>query len=135
MVYTFYCVRYWWYAWKPRFRRIIERMNLLMRHRGPDGNDVWSDESIALGHTRLAIVDVSGSDQPISAQSGNILIANGEIYNHLNLRANHTHYPWTTNGDSETILALHENALATNQGNYRPNSMRNGYPNSMECML
>ena len=95
---------------------IIERMNWLMRHRGPDGNDVWADENIALGHTRLAIVDVSGSDQPISAQSGNILIANGEIYNHLNLRANHTHYPWTTNGDSEAILALHENALATNQG-------------------
>jgi len=38
---------------------IIERMNRLMRHRGPDGNDVWSNENIALGHTRLAIVDLS----------------------------------------------------------------------------
>ena len=35
------------------------------KHRGPDGQDVWSDENISLGHTRLAIVDLNGSQQPM----------------------------------------------------------------------
>ena len=69
---------------------IIERMNSIMHHRGPDGNDVWVDENISLGHTRLAIVDIDGSDQPILSQSGNVLIANGEIYNHQKIRKNNT---------------------------------------------
>ena len=94
---------------------VVECMNAIMHHRGPDGNDVWTDEDISLGHTRLAIVDINGSDQPILAQSGNILIVNGEIYNHLNLRKNNAQYPWTTNGDSEAILALHERALSTSR--------------------
>ena len=94
---------------------IIERMNSIMHHRGPDGNDVWVDENISLGHTRLAIVDIDGSDQPILSQSGNVLIANGEIYNHQKIRKNNTQYPWNTNGDSETILALHEGAIAKSQ--------------------
>ena len=94
---------------------IIERMNSIMHHRGPDGNDVWVDENISLGHTRLAIVDIDGSDQPILSQSGNVLVANGEIYNHQKIRTNNTQYPWNTNGDSETILALHESAIAKSQ--------------------
>ena len=94
---------------------IVGRMNTIMHHRGPDGNDVWIDENISLGHTRLAIIDIGGSDQPIFAQSGNVLIVNGEIYNHQNIRNSNTQYPWTTNGDSETILALHELALSKSQ--------------------
>ena len=91
---------------------VVGRMNAMIQHRGPDGNDVWTDENISLGHTRLAIVDINGSDQPILSQSGNVLITNGEIYNHQNIRKNNTQYPWNTNGDSETILSLHEGAIA-----------------------
>ena len=48
---------------------VVGRMNAMMQHRGPDGNDVWTDEDISLGHARLAIVDIHGSDQPILSQS------------------------------------------------------------------
>ncbi len=94
---------------------VVGRMNAMMQHRGPDGNDVWTDEDISLGHSRLAIIDIDGSGQPILSQSGTVLIANGEIYNHIFLRNNNSQYPWTTNGDSETILALHESAMASSQ--------------------
>ena len=89
---------------------VLQRMNALLEHRGPDGNDVWGDESIALGHTRLAIVDLAGSPQPLFGSSGEVLIVNGEIYNHRALRNNHANYPWNTRGDSESILALHHAA-------------------------
>ena len=60
---------------------VIHRMNQVQHHRGPDGNDAWQDERIALGHTRLAIVDRAGGDQPLFGPKGEVLIANGEIYN------------------------------------------------------
>ena len=44
---------------------VIHAMNALQIHRGPDGQDAWTDETLALGHTRLAIVDRAGGDQPI----------------------------------------------------------------------
>ncbi|MBT3440869.1 MAG: asparagine synthase (glutamine-hydrolyzing) [Euryarchaeota archaeon] len=85
---------------------VIHRMNTLLSHRGPDGNDVWSDDSIALGHTRLAIVDLVGSAQPLFGPTGEVLIVNGEIYNHRTIRSQSPHYPWNTRGDSESILSL-----------------------------
>ena len=64
---------------------VIHTMNRLQIHRGPDGQDAWADEHLALGHTRLAIVDRAGGDQPIFGPEGEVLIANGEIYNHTSL--------------------------------------------------
>lgn len=91
---------------------VIHRMNQVQHHRGPDGNDAWHDDQIALGHTRLAIVDRAGGDQPLFGPKGEVLIANGEIYNHVALRSKHTSYPYTTNVDSEAILALHAQTKA-----------------------
>ena len=91
---------------------VVQRMNTLLRHRGPDGNAVWSDEHISLGHTRLAIVDLVGSNQPLKGISGEVLIANGEIYNYAEIRSQHPSYSWNTQGDSEVILALHKSAQA-----------------------
>jgi len=39
----------------------LGKMVELLEHRGPDGNDVWVDDEIGLGHSRLAIVDINGS--------------------------------------------------------------------------
>lgn len=89
---------------------VVQRMNTLLRHRGPDGNAVWSDEHISLGHTRLAIVDLIGSNQPLKGLHGEVLIANGEIYNYAEIRSQHPSYSWNTQGDSEVILALHNSA-------------------------
>jgi len=86
----------------------LGKMVGLLGHRGPDGNDVWVDDEIGLGHSRLAIVDIHGSDQPIHSEHGSVLVVNGEIYNHKDSRAELKNYPWKTKGDSESILALQQ---------------------------
>jgi asparagine synthase (glutamine-hydrolysing) len=65
---------------------IVKSMTLLQHHRGPDGKGIWNDEHISLGHSRLAIVDLEGSQQPITSDHGCILVVNGEIYNYQQLR-------------------------------------------------
>ena len=94
---------------------VVDRMVGILTHRGPDGNGSWSDSKIALGHNRLSIVDLIGSSQPIIGNNGTVLIANGEIYNHLNLRSK-LNYRWNTSGDSEVILALHDDYLKKGGG-------------------
>ena len=83
---------------------VLSRMISLLQHRGPDGNGKFSDENCGLAHTRLAIVDIVGSPQPLYGPSS-VAIVNGEIYNHSSLKRNDYHY--NTSGDSECILALH----------------------------
>lgn len=94
---------------------VAQRMNQLQAHRGPDGQDTWSDEFVALAHTRLAIVDLEGSQQPLHGPNQQTLIVNGEIYNHMALREKHQSYPFTTSGDSEVILALHNHCVSQHQ--------------------
>ena len=89
---------------------VVKAMTRLQHHRGPDGTGFWNDEHISLGHSRLAIVDLEGSPQPISSDHGCTLIVNGEIYNYQELRERNETYPWKTMGDSESILALHRSA-------------------------
>ncbi len=78
-------------------------------HRGPDGGGVWSDAAhgLALSHRRLAIVDLSpqGRQPMVSACSRYVVVFNGEIYNHLALRAALGAHPWRSHSDTETLLA------------------------------
>ena len=65
----------------PEARQVLAAMNFALAHRGPDGTGVFVDRTIALGHTRLAIIDLSGGAQPrVDAASGDALVFNGEIY-------------------------------------------------------
>src|SRR6266851_9298625 len=65
----------------PAAERILRQMNTALAHRGPDGNGTYVDPSIALGHTRLAIIDPEGGAQPrVDKASGDALVFNGEIY-------------------------------------------------------
>jgi asparagine synthase (glutamine-hydrolysing) len=65
----------------PAAERILREMNTALAHRGPDGNGTHVDPSIALGHTRLAIIDPDGGAQPrVDEASGDALVFNGEIY-------------------------------------------------------
>ena len=99
---------------------VVDRMVGILSHRGPDGKGLWSDSKIALGHNRLSIVDLIGSSQPIIGNNGTVLIANGEIYNHLDLRSK-LNYNWKTSGDSEVILALHDDYIKKGGTNIHEN--------------
>lgn len=78
-------------------------------HRGPNGQAIQHLTHGSLGHARLAIVDLDGGRQPISdASETRWLVCNGEIYNHQQLRAECTDYPFKTQSDSETILAIYQ---------------------------
>lgn len=84
-----------------------------MRHRGPDSNGYWADDQagLALGHVRLAIQDLTeaGHQPMVSACGRYVLVLNGEIYNHLDLRvrleAQAQAPAWRGHSDTETILA------------------------------
>jgi asparagine synthase (glutamine-hydrolysing) len=67
----------------------IERMLAALNHRGPDGDGIWTDqEGVVLGHKRLSIVDLQTGDQPMmSADERVVVVFNGEIYNHQELRS------------------------------------------------
>lgn len=84
---------------------VLSRMIKLMHHRGPDGNGVFNDDNCGLAHTRLAILDIVGSPQPLHGP-GKVAVVNGELYNHLDLKDNM--YNYTTQGDSEVVLSLHD---------------------------
>jgi len=91
----------------------LKRMRDVLRHRGPDGEGLWIDGPIGLGHRRLAIVDVVGGQQPMTNEDGGTWITyNGEIYNHAALRPGleAKGHRYQTRSDTETILHLYEEA-------------------------
>lgn len=87
-----------------------------LRHRGPDQEGLWSnnEKSVLLAHTRLSILDLSLKGcQPMCSRSGRyILVYNGEIYNHQNLRNQISlvfkEIAWRGSSDTETLLELFE---------------------------
>lgn len=85
-------------------------MSKKIRHRGPDWNGVYHNENAILTHERLAIVDPASGKQPLLSKDGSlILAANGEIYNHKELRKQLKQpYEFQTESDCEIILALYK---------------------------
>lgn len=85
----------------------VRRMADAIRHRGPDGEGFHAEPGVALGHRRLSIVDLGGGAQPMANEDGSVVIVfNGEIYNHAELRpeleaAGHR---FRTRSDTESIL-------------------------------
>ncbi|MBM6901498.1 asparagine synthetase B, partial [Gemmiger formicilis] len=64
-------------------RRTVQAMAELIRHRGPDGEGLYADARAALGHRRLAIIDLDGGPQPMFNEDGRLAVVfNGEIYNY-----------------------------------------------------
>ncbi len=80
-------------------------MSERLRHRGPDGDGVWTAPQVALGHRRLSILDLTeGGHQPMVLDS-TVLTYNGELYNHPQLRTE-LEGPWRSSGDTEVLLKL-----------------------------
>jgi asparagine synthase (glutamine-hydrolysing) len=101
---------------KPELERITTDMASSLSHRGPDDAGVWIDENvgISLGHRRLSILDTSpAGHQPMMSECRRyVLVFNGEIYNHLELRrklnsgcdAASSTKEWIGHSDTETLL-------------------------------
>ena len=85
-------------------------MSKILRHRGPDWSGIYSSENAIMGHERLAIVDPNSGKQPLYSPNKKIILAaNGEIYNHLELREQlKNKYEFSTQSDCEIILALYQ---------------------------
>ena len=88
----------------------ILEMSKRIRHRGPDWTGIFSNEKALMGHERLAIVDPTSGNQPLYSENGRyVLAANGEIYNHQELRQQFEgKYNFATASDCEVILALYQ---------------------------
>jgi asparagine synthase (glutamine-hydrolysing) len=90
----------------------LEVMNKLISHRGPDDQGIWqsTDKSVGLAHRRLSIIDLSQhAHQPMISPMGDVIVYNGEIYNHKELRqALASHWTFKTRSDTEVILAAYK---------------------------
>jgi asparagine synthase (glutamine-hydrolysing) len=89
--------------------KVLE-MSKIIRHRGPDWSGIFSNDKAILSHERLAIVDPASGKQPLFSEDRNlVLAANGEIYNHRELRKQFEgKYKFQTESDCEVILALYK---------------------------
>jgi len=84
-------------------------MSKRIRHRGPDWSGIHVAEHAILAHERLAIVDPTSGKQPLYSEDKKlVLAANGEIYNHRELRKQTTKYAYQTGSDCEVILGLYQ---------------------------
>ena len=86
----------------------LTSMTSLIAHRGPDGQDIFSDNRVGLGHRRLSILDLSVDGQQPMKDSSNalIIVFNGEVYNYIELREElkSIGYDFTTQTDTEVIM-------------------------------
>ncbi|UPT69765.1 MAG: asparagine synthase B [Flavobacterium sp. JAD_PAG50586_2] len=89
--------------------KVLE-MSKIIRHRGPDWSGIFSNDKAILSHERLAIVDPASGKQPLFSEDKSlVLAANGEIYNHRELRKQFEgKYKFQTESDCEVILALYK---------------------------
>ncbi len=93
---------------------VLEKMAATLRHRGPDDSGIYIDAGncLALAHRRLSILDLSsaGHQPMVSACGRYVIVLNGEIYNHLDLRAELRNRPdaqaWRGHSDTESLLAV-----------------------------
>ena len=86
-------------------------MSAALRHRGPDGDGRWAGPGAGLAVRRLAVIDPETGDQPLANEDGTVvLVCNGEIYNHVELRLEllARGHRFRSGSDAETIVHLYE---------------------------
>lgn len=91
-----------------QLEEVAMAMATRLRHRGPDAFGLWKDSDVILAHTRLSIIDLSASGaQPMTSQSGrNVIVFNGEIYNHQDIRKDLISRGFVFRGRSDTEVLL-----------------------------
>lgn len=94
----------------PDIQARLNAMKALLKHRGPDGEGVWSHPRghVGFAHTRLAVIDLEDGLQPMGTESGNWLVYNGEVYNYRELRQELGAGLFRTASDTEVVLRAYE---------------------------
>ena len=87
--------------------KVLNAFSSCLAHRGPDGQGRFREKNVALVQTRLAIIDLETGEQPIHGPDGNVISANGEIYNFVELRAGLPDVAMKTASDCEPPLHLY----------------------------
>lgn len=89
---------------------VIGKMNDALAQRGPDAEGTYSDDFVALGHRRLSIIDPAPhSNQPFESADGRyVMVFNGEIYNFKRLRSSLSQNVFSTQSDTEVLLAAYQ---------------------------
>ena len=95
---------------KEELRNQVLEMSKKIRHRGPDWSGVYTGKNAILSHERLSIVDPLSGKQPLVSDDGKIILAaNGEIYNHKEIRKEFEgKYNFQTGSDCEAIIPLYK---------------------------
>lgn len=95
----------------PDLRRRLEVMSQIIIHRGPDGNGIWesAEHDVGFAHRRLSIIDLTpAGHQPMVGPNGAVVVFNGEVYNHPELRADlRNDWEFRSRSDTEVVLAAH----------------------------
>src|SRR6185503_9562104 len=90
---------------------LLARMARTLAHRGPDDESIFAADGVGLAMRRLSIIDIAGGRQPLSEESGQILVMqNGELYNYLELQAElrSAGHTLRTSSDTEVVAHLYE---------------------------
>ena len=93
---------------KKVLKKDIEKMNKSIKHRGPDGDGIYVDNNIGLGHVLLKIQDITdNSKQPFKFKNW-VLTYNGEIYNFKQIRKKleKENYVFNTTSDTEVLIKM-----------------------------
>jgi len=92
---------------RPPDAAALAAMSAALVHRGPDGDGSYAKGDVGMVHRRLAIIDLDTGDQPLGDGGGAALVANGEIYNYVELRRELGEANFATASDCETPLHLY----------------------------
>jgi asparagine synthase (glutamine-hydrolysing) len=90
---------------------LVSRMAAAVRHRGPDGSGVYTDDRVGLAHVRLSVIDLAGGAQPMADATGRfVIVYNGEIFNFPDLRAELASLgaAFRTRSDTEVLLHAYD---------------------------
>ncbi len=96
------------FNWKDK--ALVKEMNNCLKHRGPDSSGCYADANISLGHTRLAVIDLSGRASQPMHYNGKCIVYNGEIYNFWEIRSEleKKGHKFISRSDTEVILHAYD---------------------------
>ncbi|MFH1143669.1 MAG: asparagine synthase (glutamine-hydrolyzing) [Candidatus Eisenbacteria bacterium] len=93
----------------PVPRDVLAAMGEILRHRGPDAGDIWTQGQVGFAHRRLSVIDIAGGAQPMRRDNpGRVIAYNGEMYNFLELKRDlqAAGATFRTRSDTEVVLAM-----------------------------